>query len=920
MRESTFHTGLTQEDAAFSARQYGNNSLTKKAKTGFLKRYAASFGDPIIRILLVALGVNLLLLFRDANWYESVGIAVAVLLATLISTLSEYGSESAFEKLQEEAANIKCRVRRDGKIVLLPIAEIVVGDIVYVQAGERIPADGVLVHGEISVDQAALNGETREAYKSPGQPGEDHNPLSDFLSASGLFRGSVCCSGEGIMEVTHVGDATFYGRLALDVQDATIESPLKARLTQLAQTISRFGYAAAVIVVVANLFNGIVAANHFDMALISAHVANRGQLLRDIMQALTLGITVIVMAVPEGLPMMITVVLSANMRRMLKDNVLVRKLVGIETSGSLNILFTDKTGTLTKGMLEVTSFITPQGRVLGGQELKDAAPLYRRVALNCFYNNAAQLSTKKLRAVAIGGNSTDRALLEYVMEDAARLQVYEKGFTKPFNSKDKMSMAMISPQGKKGQPRNTQAKGPAASRSHSPEESVVLIKGAPENLLPLCRYAYNENAQRVAFTHPTEVKQMLSAQAREGVRLLALCEAAPAEETRTSSKKNDYDISHGNLTLVGFLGIRDEIRREARQAIGEVLGAGVQVVMVTGDNRETAVSVATSLKLIAPGEERCVFTSQALNKLSDTEAKKLLPQIRVIARALPSDKGRLVRLAQELGLVAGMTGDGINDAPALKKADVGFAMGDGTEIAKEASDIVILDNNFASIVKAILYGRTIFKSIRKFLIFQLTINLCAVGISVIGPFIGVSSPVTVIQMLWINMIMDTLAGLAYAGEAPLPEYMRESPKKRTEPIINRYMFNQIVTTGLYTTFLSLLFFKLPFFAAAFRNDERYLLTAFFALFIFAGVFNSLNARTNRINLLSHIEHNKAFIGVMLAVVAMQVLLIYYGGAVFRTTGLRFEELALVVALASTVVVVDLGRKVFLRVNKRKGFI
>ena len=889
MNESTLYTGLSQSDAETSARHYGTNALTKKAKVGFLKRYIASFGDPIIRILLVALGVNLLLLFRDANWYESVGIAVAVLLATLISTLSEYGSESAFEKLQEEAANIKCRVRRDGIVLHLPIADIVVGDIVYVQAGERIPADGVLVQGEISVDQSALNGETKEAYKFPRTTKAE--PLSDFLTESGLFRGSVAVGGEGVMHVTHVGDATFYGRLALDVQEDKIISPLKARLSQLAKTISYFGYAAAAIVVIANLFNGIVAANDFDMVQISAHLANRNQLLRDVMQAITLGITVIVMAVPEGLPMMITVVLSANMRRMLKDNVLVRKLVGIETSGNLNILFTDKTGTLTKGQLEVMTFITADGRKIDSQQLKDSPALYRRVALNCYYNNSAQISAKKLRSVAIGGNSTDRALLEYVMEDAPRLPVYEKGFTKPFNSKDKLSITQI-----------------ASIKQSTRRETAVLIKGAPEALLASCRFAYNENGERAPFTHAADVRQMLSAQAKEGIRLLALCEA------------QNTDISQGNLTLVGFLGIRDEIRSEASQAIREVVGAGVQVVMVTGDNRETAVSVATQLGLISPGDDSRVLTSQALNRLSDTELKKRLPHIRVIARALPQDKGRLVRLAQDIGLVAGMTGDGINDAPALKKSDVGFAMGDGTEIAKEASDIVILDNNFASIVKAILYGRTIFKSIRKFLIFQLTINLCAVGISVIGPFIGVNSPVTVIQMLWINMVMDTLAGLAYAGEAPLREYMNERPKKRSEPIINKYMFNQILSTGVYTTFLSLIFFKLPFFAAAFRNDERYLLTAFFALFIFAGVFNSLNARTHRINLLAHLQRNRLFVGVMLMVVVIQVLLIYYGGAVFRTTGLRFGELALVIALASTVIFFDLGRKLVMRAYNRKGFV
>jgi calcium-translocating P-type ATPase len=306
--------------------------------------------------------------------------------------------------------------------------------------------------------------------------------------------------------------------------------------------------------------------------------------------------------------------------------------------------------------------------------------------------------------------------------------------------------------------------------------------------------------------------------------------------------------------------------------------------------------------------------------MTDDQLKKALPNLRVIARALPSDKGRLVRLSQEMGLVAGMTGDGVNDAPALKKSDVGFVMGDGTEIAKEAGDIVILDNNFASIVKAVLYGRTIFKSIRKFLIFQLTINLCAVGVSVIGPFIGVPVPVTVIQMLWINMIMDTLAGLAYAGETPLSEYMREAPKKRNEPIINRYMFSQILATGIYTTLLSLAFFKLSFFADAFRNDERYLLTAFFALFIFAGVFNSLNARTHRLNIFAYIRRNKMFIGIMLAVSVMQILLIYFGGAVFRTTGLNFYELALVIMLASTVIIFDFCRKVFLRINNRKGFI
>jgi len=874
--------GLTTAQVKASTLQHGTNALTKKAKTSFISRYIASFGDPIIRILLVALGINMLLMIRDANWYESAGIAVAVLLATLISTLSEYGSESAFEKLNAEAAHVKCRVLRDGKVMEIPIAEIVVGDVVYIQAGERIPADGVLISGAVEVDQSALNGETKEARKAPsGEPAS-----GDFLSASGLFRGSVACAGEGAMLVHRVGDGTFYGQLAVEVQEATIDSPLKTKLTQLAKVISRFGYGAAMVVFIANLFNSVVLANQFDTVYILEHILDFPRFFGDLMMAVTLGITVIVMAVPEGLPMMITVVLSANMRRMLKDNVLVRKLVGIETSGSLNILFTDKTGTLTKGILEVTTFITGSGQVLDANSCKKTK-LYNRIALNAFYNNSAQLVSQKLKTIAVGGNSTDRALLEYVKPDAPKLPLCNKGFVKPFDSKDKFSATAI-----------------------TGESRGVLLKGAPENLLPNCRFAYDQNGKTHSFTHPAILKETLIAQARDGVRLLALCEAANEQDAQARQ----------NLTLVGFVGIRDEVRPEAKKAVAEVMGAGVQVVMVTGDNRETAVNVATKLGLISPGETTGVITSQALNQLTDAQVKRILPKLRVVARALPSDKGRLVRLAQELDLVAGMTGDGVNDAPALKRADVGFAMGDGTEIAKEASDIVIMDNNFVSIVKAILYGRTIFKSIRKFLIFQLTINFCAVGVSVIGPFIGVPVPVTVIQMLWINMIMDTLAGLAFAGETPLAEYMKEAPKRRDEPIINRYMFNQIATTGLYTVLLSLAFFKLPFFFQSFRSDDNYFLTAFFALFVFAGVFNSLNARTYRLNILAYIKKNKMFIGIMVAVSVIQILLIYFGGAIFRTTGLNFGELAMVVALASTVIFFDLGRKIFLRFNNRKGFI
>jgi magnesium-transporting ATPase (P-type) len=360
--------------------------------------------------------------------------------------------------------------------------------------------------------------------------------------------------------------------------------------------------------------------------------------------------------------------------------------------------------------------------------------------------------------------------------------------------------------------------------------------------------------------------------------------------------------------------------------VRQIRRAGIQTVMLSGVAPETAAAIAREVGLLENGaKENAVCTGRALARASDEEVKRLLPDLRVVARVLPADKSRLVRLAQERGLVVGMTGDGVNDAPALKAADVGFAMGSGAEVAKEAGDIVIVDDNISSIAKAILYGRTIFKSIRKFIIFQLTMNFCAVSLSVVCPFLGVDAPLTVMQMLWVNMIMDTLAGLAFAGEAPQTDYMREAPKKRGEEIINRYMYSQIGFMGAFTAALCLFFLKNPFMQGFFRFGGEsagggYFMTAFFALFIFAGVFNGFNARTHRLNLLTNLWRNKAFSFVMALVCVVQVLLIYNGGAVFRTVYIHPLHLQAAVLLALLVVPADLFRKFCLRAFGRKGHI
>ena len=370
------------------------------------------------------------------------------------------------------------------------------------------------------------------------------------------------------------------------------------------------------------------------------------------------------------------------------------------------------------------------------------------------------------------------------------------------------------------------------------------------------------------------------------------------------------------MTFVGLIAIKDDLREEAKEGVSLIQNAGIQVVMITGDAKETATSIAKEVGILQSKDD-IVLTSSELNSMSEFDLEQLLPRIKVIARALPQDKSKLVKIAENRDLVVGMTGDGVNDAPALKKANVGFAMGSGTEVAKEASDIVILDDNILSISEAILYGRTIFKSIRKFIIYQLTCNFCALFLSIIGPFVGVNTPITIIQMLWINMIMDTFAGLAFSFEPALKETMQEKPKDKNEPIMNKYMYSEIIWTGLYSALLCLFFLKSPWIRSLIRPDDdfKYLMTAYFALFIFIGIGNAFNARTHRLNLFAHLKENIVFVFTIIFIASVQMILIYKGGTVFRTFGLTPYELMFVILLALTVIPVDFLRKVLL---KKKG--
>ena len=849
--------GLTDSEVISAREKFGSNVLAKVKGKGIVRRFFENLGDPIIKILLAALAIEVIFTFGNCNYVEVLGIVVAVLIATVVSTLSEYGSERAFAAIEAEIKERRVRVIRCGRDIEIEPDDIVVGDLLYLIRGEKIQADGRIIYGEVTVDQSALNGENREVIKRPGMAGE-----KGLLSTSEVFRGSLVTEGEGIMRVEKVGAATYYGMVARDVQSETRVSPLKLRLTRLASQISVLGYVAAALVGITYLFNALVVDAGFVPWRILEGVRDTRSLLGHLLHALTLMITVVVVAVPEGLPMMITVVLSANMKRMVKDNILVKKLVGIETAGSMNILFTDKTGTLTTGKLSVDRIVTNKGSTKSLSNLKSMGEIYSCLLLSAKYNTDCVVKGGEL----LGGNSTDRAIGEFFLSE--RSPVASIRSRTRFKSELKYSSVTLS-------------------------DGRVLIKGAAEHILSRCRFSLSPGGE-VYAGDLSDVRREYQSAVTKGERVIAVALGSASSEI---------------LTFVALIVLKDKIRAGVEKAVQNVLRAGIQIVMLTGDNKDTAVSIAEECGFFKRSAGHIALSSDELAAMSDSEIKELLPNIRVVSRALPQDKTRLVRISAESDLVVGMTGDGINDAPSLKAADVGFAMGSGTDIAKSAGDIVILDDSFESVSKTVLYGRTIFKSIRKFITFQLIMNLAACGITLIGGYLGVDNPITIIQMLWVNIIMDTLGGLAFAGEPPHGYYMLEKPKRRDEPILSRDMISHILLNGAFTLVLLALFLSADPVKRFYMNSSHHL-TAFYALFIFAGLVNCFTARSERLSILSGITGNKAFIFIMSFITFIQLLIIYKGGTLFRSTPLTFAELRFAILLAFSVLVFDAFRRLF----------
>ena len=865
--------GLNDEEVLESRQKFGDNKIIEAEPETFLDKFKDAFGDPMIKLLLAIACIMAIMAFLGyAEWGELIGIVISVLLVTGISAKTEMSSDNEYRKLKDGTKKELCKVYRNGKIVEIEVDDVVVGDRIIIQSGDKIPADGVLCSGAISVDNSALNGESEECKKYAIPNDFIYREVAitgdTFVDKHSLFRGAVVVNGEGVLEVKKVGMMTMMGEMAKDMQDDDVESPLKVKLSKLADSISKFGYIGAVVIAITLMIHKVIVAGgvspYFDIGMM--------YVFKDLLEVLMLAVVIIVMAVPEGLPLMIAIVLMQNTSKMLQNNVLVRKPIGIETAGSLNILFSDKTGTITKGELEVVEFF--DGDLKDSYQSSNYIKEYMGL---CIGKNTGAMFDNNDKV--IGGNATDKALLKFLgkneMNSLNDIKVIK---SQGFNSANKYSGAEL--------------------------ENVTVYKGAPERLLGKATKYINENGQVVQIDKD-KLNAKIDALADKAMRVLSFA---------YSQSELVEDTLPDDLVIVGFVGIRDDVRPEAKQAIKEVQNAGVQVVMITGDRKETAVAIAKDSGLIKSDDE-LAFTSEELNKMTDDEIKAVITKIRVIARALPTDKSRMVRIAQELNLVCGMTGDGVNDAPALKRADVGFAMGSGTDVAKEAGSIVILDDNFKSIENAILYGRTIYNNILKFIKFQLTINVAAVAVSAISPFFGVEEPLKITHILWINLVMDGLGALALGAEPALKKYMSEKPKSRTQSLVNKNMMSQVLCAGAWLGAISFAFLKLPFFKEFFENEGQHL-TAYFSMFVFSAVANGFNVRSEGINIFDHIKENKGFIKVMLTIVLVQIILTFVGGEIFSCTPFGIKGWLIIIVMSLTMIPVDMLRKIIMKSSKK----
>ncbi len=898
--ENYLTKGLTDEQVIASREKNGINELVPPPKTPLWKQFLEKLRDPIIRILLIALllsvGVAAYQVYtgeEGANaFFEPAGILVAIILATGIGFAFEVSANRKFDILNQIGDESPIKVVRNGQITEVPKRDIVVGDIVLLNTGDEIPADGILIESiSLQVNESSLTGEPKADKFADA---EKNDPNATYPSNM-VLNGCTVIDGHGVMQVTLVGEKTEYGKVYQGAQiENDVETPLNIQLNRLAHTVTILSYSIAALILIFRTVTFFTGDHPSDWLSIGQYALN----------TIMIAVTIIVVAVPEGLPMSVTLSLAMSMKRMLTANNLVRKMHACETMGATSVICTDKTGTLTQNQMQIdrTHFFA-----LDKQELGNHPQVDDLIRESIAINTTANLSVDTQGRTKVIGNPTEGALLLWLKKQNSDYEALRSAIPVAeqltFSTERKYMATVI--------------------ESPSQKKRILYVKGAPEILLKICSGILTADGVKPIAQSLPEIEQELLQFQNQALRTLAL---AYTELDTTDSYFADGRLRTDiTLTLLGVTAIADPVRPDVPEAIQSCLNAGIKVKIITGDTQATAREIGRQIGLWKPEDtDANITTGEKVAAMSDDELTERVGDLKIIARARPLDKERLVKALQRNGEVVAVTGDGTNDAPALNAAQVGLSMGDGTTVAKEASAITILDNSFTSINKAVLWGRSLYRNIQRFIVFQMTINVAACLIVLLGAFLGTESPLTVTQMLWVNLIMDTFAALALASLPPDHRVMLEKPRSLKSHIITPAMGQMIIGTGIL--FVALLFGLLQYFKYNditavsqieignlfndyFRFDaggslSRYELSLFFTTFVMIQFWNMFNAKAfaTGTSAFSGIQHCNGFIGVGLLIIVGQILIVTLGGEMFSVVPLSVNDWWQIILATSVVLI------------------
>ena len=871
-----YHLGLTDEEVLQSREQHGDNLLTPPKRPSLWRLYLEKFEDPVVRVLLVAAVFSLIISVIENEYAETIGIIAAILLATGIGFFFEYDANKKFDLLNAVNEETLVKVVRNGKVQEVPRKDIVVGDLVILETGEEIPADGELVEAiSLQVNESNLTG---EPVIGKTIIEEDFDEEATYAS-NWVMRGTTVVDGHGAMKVQRVGDATEIGKVARQSTEETLEpTPLNIQLTKLANLIGKIGFTVAGLAFVIFFVKDVLL--YFDFAALNGW-HDWLPVFERTLKYFMMAVTLIVVAVPEGLPMSVTLSLALNMRRMLSTNNLVRKMHACETMGAITVICTDKTGTLTQNLMQVHEpnfYSLKKGSLLAADDM--SALIAEGISAN---------STAFLEEVGEGekpkgvGNPTEVALLLWLNGQGRNyLELREQAMVLDqltFSTERKFMATLVQP--------------PVVGKK------VLYVKGAPEIVLGKCKEVILDGKRVDAVEYRSTVESQLLNYQNMAMRTLGF-----AFKIVDDSEVNDCValVSANDLNFLGVVAISDPIRPDVPAAVNKCQSAGIRIKIVTGDTPGTATEIARQIGLWDPATdtERNRITGTEFAALSDEEALDRVLDLKIMSRARPTDKQRLVQLLQQKGAVVAVTGDGTNDAPALNHAQVGLSMGTGTSVAKEASDITLLDDSFNSIGTAVMWGRSLYKNIQRFIVFQLTINFVALLIVLLGAVIGTELPLTVTQMLWVNLIMDTFAALALASIPPSESVMRDKPRRSDDFIISKAMRANILGVG--SVFLAILLGMIHVFEQSAEGMSVRHLTIFFTFFVMLQFWNLFNARVfgTTDSAFKGLSKSYGMELIVFAILAGQFLIVQFGGAVFRTEPLNWQTWLLIIGVSSIV--------------------